>query len=88
MLAAQLIHAAGESARGGVAPGTHAVALAARDEDHLAAIEGQLRAAAIPHWAIREPDPPWSGALMAIGVEPVAERKTVRRVTGGLPLLR
>ena len=88
MLAAQLIHAAGESARGGVPPGTFAIALAARDEDHLVAIEGQLRAAAIPHWPIREPDPPWLGALMAIGLEPVADRRAVRRVTGGLALLR
>ncbi|HVH99475.1 MAG TPA: hypothetical protein VM869_12220 [Enhygromyxa sp.] len=64
------------------------MALAARDEAHLLAIEQQLRRLAIPHRAIREPDPPWNGALMAIGVTPVCDRERVAAVTGALGLLR
>ncbi|NVB36558.1 hypothetical protein G6O69_01850 [Pseudenhygromyxa sp. WMMC2535] len=88
VLAAQLIHAAGESAPGGLASGTIAVALAARDEGHLVALERELLRLAIPHRAIREPDPPWDGALMAIGLEPIADRSRVRPMTGSLKLLR
>jgi hypothetical protein len=71
-----------------LAPGTIAVALAARDEAELRAIELELSARGIPHRAIREPDPPWNGALMAIGIEPLADRAAVRPVTGRLQLLR
>lgn len=94
VLAAQLIHAAGESAAAGeraleaVPMHTIAVALAARDEAQLHDLEAELRRLAIAHRAIREPDPPWHGALMAIGLAPVADRGRVRPVTGGLSLLR
>ncbi|MFV8749694.1 peptidyl-tRNA hydrolase [Nannocystaceae bacterium ST9] len=88
VLAAQLIHAAGESSRGALPPHTVAVALAARDEVHLESLEQALRRLDIPHRAIREPDPPWNGALMAIGIVPVADRSIVKPVTGGLKLLR
>jgi peptidyl-tRNA hydrolase len=88
VLAAQLIHAAGESASGDLPTGTIAVALAARDEPHLASLELELRRLGIPHRAIREPDTPWNGALMAIGIVPIADRALVREVTGGLRLLR
>jgi peptidyl-tRNA hydrolase len=88
VLAAQLIHAAGESSRGILPPHTFAVALAARDEAHLESLEQALRRFDIPHQAIREPDPPWNGALMAIGIVPVADRGAVKRVTGSLRLLR
>lgn len=87
-LAAQLIHAAGESAGQALAPGTIAVALAAGGEDELHAIERELVARGIPHRAIREPDPPWNGALMAIGIQPVVDRAAVAPVTGRLKLLR
>ena len=62
--------------------------LAARDEPQLALIERQLQRLAIPHHAIREPDPPHFHALMAIGIVPVADRGRVHKVTGQLPLLR
>jgi peptidyl-tRNA hydrolase len=88
VLAAQLIHAAGESAGGPLPPHTIAVALAAVDEAQLVAVERALRRLGIPHRAIREPDPPWNGSLMAIGIEPVAERALVNPVTSGLRLLR
>jgi len=86
--AAQLIHAAGESAGGDLPKNTFAVALAARDEHHLEFIEAKLRRLSIPHHAIREPDAPWNGALMAIGLPPVADRSTVKKVTKGLQLIK
>jgi hypothetical protein len=85
--AAQLIHAAGESATG-VESGTFAVALAARDEAHLEFIEAKLRRLSIPHHSIREPDAPWFGALMAIGLEPVTDRSLTKKVTKGLKLIK
>lgn len=67
-IAAQAVHAAGES--GPALPGTFAVVLAARNEEDLLQLEERLRAAALPHVSIREPDPPYLGALMAIGFPP------------------
>lgn len=87
-LAAQVVHAAGESSPGRLPAGTRAVVLAARDEAHLAALALALRRLAIPHHPIREPDPPHLGALMAIGIVPLADRRRLQPVTGQLPLLR
>ena len=70
VLAAQLIHAAGESSPGDLPPGTHAVALAARGAVELEALARRLTFDGVPHVQIREPDPPWNGALMAIGLRP------------------
>ena len=87
-LAAQLMHAAGESVQEKLPPNTFAVALAAKSEEHLAFLEDKLRRFSIPHKAVREPDSPWNGALMAIVILPVADRKLVKKVTSGLPLLK
>lgn len=87
VLAAQLIHAAGESAGGAVPRGTHAVALAVPDEAALLAVAAHLRRRGLSFVLIREPDEPWRGAAMAIGLAPVPDRREVRRVLGGLPLL-
>lgn len=87
-LAAQVVHAAGESSPGRLPAGTRAVVLAARDEAHLARLERALQLGAIPHHAIREPDPPHFHALMAIGIVPVADRGRLTPITGQLPLLR
>lgn len=87
VISAQLVHAAGESVIGWVPPKTHAVVLAAKDEAHLAKIERQLRRRDILHTAIREPDEPWEGALMAIGISPLTDRKVLRPITGKLKLL-
>lgn len=81
-----LIHAAGESANG-VTPGTFAVALTAKDEHALKQVEEKLRWAEIPYSAFHEPDPPWSGALMSIGINPVQDRRMLRRFLKGLSLL-
>ncbi len=86
-LAAQVVHAAGESSPGDLDTGTSAVVLAAPDEACLLAIERRLGQAGIAHVAIREPDAPWSGALTAIGVVPVQDRVPARRVLSSLPLL-
>lgn len=85
---AQTIHAAGESSPGNLPADTRAVALAARDEAHLLEIEAALTAAGMCFSAIREPDPPWSGALMAIGISPQPRTTTLRQLLGKLPLLK
>lgn len=85
-MAAQIIHAAGESSTGDLPPGTYAVALAARDELQLHKIEKKLKKHNIPHVVIREPDPPWCGAMMAIGLLP-GPRDSVRKGVSRLPLI-
>ena len=87
VIVAQTIHAAGESSPGpGLPTGTRAVALAARNERHLATLEQELIGLDIPHRAIREPDR--FNELMAIGIFPVADRTTLQTVTKRLRLLR
>lgn len=86
-MVAQTIHAAGESSPGNLPQNTHAVALAARDETHLLELEGTLLAAGIPHHSIREPDAPYLGAIMSIGIPPM-DRTPLRRYLSGLPLVR
>lgn len=81
---AQVVHAAGESARIRVEPGTIAVALHARDEAHLRDVAARLGAARIPHHVVEECD----GEAMAIGVEPTTDRAAVRKVLSSLPLAR
>lgn len=87
VMAAQIIHAAGESSPGNIPKGTFAVALAAESEIHLAAIERQLITKNIDHVAIREPDAPWDGALMAIGIAP-GDRRIIGKEVSRLPLVR
>lgn len=72
VIAAQLVHAAGESVRGELPPGTRAVVLAVHDERSLVRVAARLHDLGVPHRLIREPDPPWCGAAMAIGVCPIA----------------
>jgi hypothetical protein len=88
-LAAQMIHAAGESVSDPVPKGTHAVALMARSEQDLERIERGLQDNDVPHVAVREPDEPWCGALMAIGIRPMpATNPNLRRAVKRLPLLK
>ena len=88
VLAAQLVHAAGESAPGGLPSGTHAVVLGVENEAALHEVERRLFQFGVPHHAIREPDAPWLGALMAIGVVPMVPTKQLRKVTKSLRLLK
>lgn len=86
MLAAQVTHAAGESAGGPLSPGTYAVVLQA-PQDRLEALERLLEAQGVPHRAIREADEPYAGQLMAIGVQP-DERRKLKRYFSSMALLR
>jgi hypothetical protein len=87
---AQTIHAAGWSAQlpgaSLAAPPTIAIALAA-GPDELAALARALAEAGVRHVLVHEPDEPWRGALMAIGVVP-SPRTPVRRLLAHLPLVR
>jgi hypothetical protein len=87
---AQTIHAAGQSAQlpdaAAASPPTVAVALAA-PPDELAVLARALAAAGVRHVLVHEPDDPWRGALMAIGVVP-SPRAVVRRLVAHLPVVR
>ena len=86
-LAAQVVHASGESVEGKVPSGTHAVVLSVPTEAKLLALERKLIEAQIPHQAIREPDDPWNNQLMSIGICPTYKH-LVKKYIGNLPLLR
>jgi hypothetical protein len=66
------VHAAGESNHLGLdlPKDTRAVVLAVSNETELRGLESLLLAHAIPFVSIREPDKPWCGQLMAIGICP------------------
>jgi hypothetical protein len=49
---------------------TTAVVLGVRDEARLLRLERRLARAGVAHVAVREPDAPWCGQLMAIGLVP------------------
>jgi hypothetical protein len=87
MLAAQLVHAAGESSPGGLPPGTFAIVLAVPTEAALAVEADRLEQAGVRLVRIYEPDAPHDGALMALGLAP--ERKEMlRRHLSSIPLLK
>lgn len=85
--AAQMVHAAGESSPGDLPDGTHAVVLTAADELSLHRVARTLEAAGVSFVRIHESDPPWDGALMALGVRPV-RKEVARRWLSSLPLLK
>lgn len=87
VIVAQTIHAAGESSPGDLPPDTHAVALQVPDEAALLAVHEILTGAAVSHRLIREPDAPYLGAAMAIGLPPQS-RENLRPLLGKLALLR
>jgi len=85
---AQVVHAAGESVQNvEVPPQTHAVVLAVPDEISLLSVEKKLLEAGIEISAIREPDEPYSGALMTVGIKPQTREK-IRKLLSNLPLYR
>lgn len=65
---------------------TTVVVLAVDDEAALARLMADLRAARVAHVPIYEPDPPYDGALMAIGLLP-ADRRDVAPYLSTYPLL-
>jgi hypothetical protein len=81
------VHAAGESSPGNLPEDTHAVVLAAEGEATLVAVKDRLVRAGIAHVAIREPDAPWNGALMAVGLAP-GRKEVLRKLLSSLPLLK
>ncbi len=85
--AAQLIHAAGESSPGHLSTGTYAFALVVKDEGALREFALRLFMSGVPHKMILEPDAPWNGQLMAIGVCP-GPRKKLRKYFSNLKLLK
>lgn len=82
-----LVHAAGESSPGNLPHDTHAIVLAVADESALVALGSRLTVAGIAFVEVREPDPPWSNALMAIGLLP-GRKEDLRRYLSSLPLLK
>ena len=78
------IHAAGESSPGNLPSSTYAVALTCRDEAELHALAIRLDAAGLRHHLVREPDEPYNGQLMAIGIAPTL-KSHVRRIVANLP---
>lgn len=91
---AQCTHAAGESAsewarreNRNLPTDTHAVCLAAPDEAALLKLEQKLIRGGVAHKAIREPDEPYNGALVAIGLFP-AYRKQVKKYVSNFGLVK
>ena len=85
--AAQLIHAAGESSPGSMHSGTFAFALVTKNEQELKDLSWELCKNGIPHKLIFEPDAPYTGQLMSIGVVP-GKRRELRKYFSRLPLLK
>lgn len=52
---------------------TFAVVLGARNESRLLKLERALCEAGVPHVAVREPDSPYFGQIMAIGLVPASK---------------
>jgi peptidyl-tRNA hydrolase len=85
-LAAQVVHAAGESSPGNLNEGTNAVVLAVDNEQQLLQLARRLALTGVAHVVIHEPDPPWLGQATAIGLVPVADRAPLRPLLSNLPL--
>lgn len=78
-----VVHATGESVHRTHPDGLHAVVLAG-DPRQLQALKERLTAASVPHRTIFEPDPPFLGEVMAIGITPAARhliKPYVRRLS-------
>lgn len=95
--AAQIVHAAGESAANrDVPPGTHAIVLHVQNEEDLLGIADRLWWKGIKDFKlIIEPDLPLyedrplqDGQGTAIGIPPTTDRKKLASVLGQLRLLR
>ena len=87
--AAQIVHGAGLSVTAVPLPiGTHAVVLTVPDEISLLALSETLSAQGFWHVLVREPDPPYHDAAMAIGLEPQFRTERLKSVLSALPLLK
>jgi hypothetical protein len=81
------VHAAGESSPGNLPSDTHAVVLAVPSELELRAVAEKLSSKGIMFVEIHEPDPPYNGALMALGLVP-RRKEEIFRLLSSLPLLK
>ena len=86
MLAAQILHAAAESADGLHDSRTHALAVEARSDEELRAMLEQARSRGLRCVEVVEDTPPWTGAIMAVGIAPTA--KNDLRFLQHLPLIK
>ena len=86
-IAAQLVHAAGETATPLPVTGTHAVVLSLKNEEQLFLVAEKLSSRRIPYKVIYEPDSPFNGEATAIGLYPTKDRKQIRRALSRLSLL-
>jgi len=85
--AAQLVHAAGHSVRAVLPAGVRAVVLSVVDESALRIVAARLCDLGLAHHVVCEPDHPFDGAAMAIGVVPVARAdRRLRRAVARLAL--
>jgi len=68
-------------------PGTFAIALSCADEAELRVLAKRFQEAGIHCHHINEPDEPYNGQLMAIGLPP-AYKSSYRRYLSNLPLIK
>jgi peptidyl-tRNA hydrolase len=85
VIAAQVVHAAGESSPGNLGPDTYAVVLAVENEVELLALDARLAAQGVARRAIREPD--MGDQMTAIGLVP-GPKSQVGRWVSSIPLYR
>lgn len=62
------------------------VVLAVADEAALRRVVGEIALADLAHAAVVEDAGPFAGQLVAVGLRPTLDRKTIKEVLGGLPL--
>ncbi len=84
LMAANLVHAAGESSPGDLPEHTRAVALHAVDEKHLRSLAQKLETREVQHHVVHE-----EGEMFAIGIRPLEEGDLgpARKVTSSLKLV-
>jgi hypothetical protein len=85
--AAMIVHAVGDSLTAGHPPNTFAVVLAARDRAHIEEIATFLEGRGVELVRVVEPDPPWNGEVMSLGIRP-GRKEELRRHLSAFPLLR
>ena len=84
--AAQVAHAAGESAvKFGLPEHTWVAVIAVPSEGALRDIARKLTERGIEHVLIEEPDEPWCGQATAIGVKATKDHMSIRKVSSHLP---
>lgn len=85
-IAAQLVHAIGESVDGKVPDGTRSVVLMVNNEDELLCIDYELIVHGIPHVLIVEEEGELAGQATTIGVSPMVRTQPLFDVLRDLSL--